>query len=1063
MFESIDIVAFLFWLTISSFVPGAVIALSFFRKDDFLLIEKILMGFAIGLVLLPLIPFTLYLGAGVTFNFTIALLTVVVMYVIAIASVILSKSYEGISLPNDKTVSSCFASLQKDPKPLAIPLLLIALILVSYIIRVSTYSPVYQELDPYYYTYVAQQVLTFGFNPHNDTTAWFPDVVVDHRDVPVISYLESTWYSLYTHGGNYDNMLLALVASMYPPIMAALAIFFIYLLLSAATKREWGLAGAGIAAFIPVFIIKLFAGEQEIQPYAFFALAFFYAMYALSIKRKDLRFAALAGLGFVALSLGSASQILGLISVVIFIVLQSVILFLRDKDSEGLRFFALSNAIVFIIGPLLGSMVLKDIFEVGHPTLSAVVPFLAALAFTGVLWAIKLKLPYKLETAAMVLAVILIAGLLVYAFTPVGDYIRNEGKSAFDIAQFNTVLDRTIAEQGTAPTSFGSDMGFFGDTYDNIAATLLTPVTIVLNVSSPALSSSLTGILSLLLSGIFAVFSFISNLVLAGFVAAVNLSLGTVVQYTNLDNSLLLFWVFAFLLAMVYCAWRFANKKDDALFVFFLAIVMPPLVVGLIKAKYTIYASVLLAIAVGFIFGVADDLISSDEFAKLVNDKKLVKNASVTLLAIAAVFVLIQFAEHGFAPALLLGAFQTLYQNNPVALQAKFQSLCLTSNDSDVCAAAKDPMGYASNSTNNQYNLKLCELSIFSNYSYVSDPTNAPAWESTVAAMRCQRLEDYWVSSMEWIKDNTPPGSRIVSWWDYGHWINFFGQRNAVIRNEHASHEMIGEVADGYLDSTPGELKDWMKAHSAEYALFDIELLMTGDAFGGKYGALNYLACAQNNETDVSQAPSESQCESDHLWETVMVSQNPCTISQLTNKTGFLAYKMYFDMFKTGPDGKVLYDSSGAPIVKDTIYEPYYPSECMNPTDANTRYYCSNHVKAVPTYCFGMTTLADGRQGYAPYDLNETYPNGDLKLHKGIPQFYSQIPETSHFGPATSVTLIYTNDQMWLDNGEVTDGYADRTGLFYDSALYQAIVFDAIPGFKEVYSNGAVKIFKIDD
>jgi hypothetical protein len=121
-------------------------------------------------------------------------------------------------------------------------------------------------------------------------------------------------------------------------------------------------------------------------------------------------------------------------------------------------------------------------------------------------------------------------------------------------------------------------------------------------------------------------------------------------------------------------------------------------------------------------------------------------------------------------------------------------------------------------------------------------------------------------------------------------------------------------------------------------------------------------------------------------------------------------------------------------------------------------------VKAVPAYCIGQTVLADGRQAYAPYELNQTYPNGDLKLDKAVlmPQSVAQIPMTSHFGPATSVTLLYDHDQIWLDNGAVTDGYGDRKGKFYDSALYQALFFDAIPGFKEVYNNGAVKIFKIE-
>ena len=488
----------------------------------------------------------------------------------------------------------------------------------------------------------------------------------------------------------------------------------------------------------------------------------------------------------------------------------------------------------------------------------------------------------------------------------------------------------------------------------------------------------------------------------------------------------------------------------------FLSIIMPPLVVGLLKAKYTIYAGVMLAIAIGFTLSAADDLLS-ERFKALIKDAGNEK-ISLGLLVLAALLVL-QFVYHGMAPSLLLGAFQTLYQNNPAALAPKFQAMCTASNDSEVCAAAANPMGYASNGTNSQYSEKLCDLSIFSNYSYLNDTSNAPPWEVEAVSYRCQRLADYWVSSMEWIRNSTPNGSRIMSWWDYGHWINFFGQRNAVIRNEQASQLMIGEVAYEYLDGTPEELASYMKNDSIGYALFDIELISSGSQLGGKYGALNYLACAYLNQTDVTRAPGESQCEADHLWETIFVSQNPCTISTISNKTGLLAYKMYYDVFKKDVNGQVVLDSNGMPIILDTVYQPYYTTDCENPTDPGIINYCKTFVKAVPAYCVGSTVLANGQTTYATFDLNQTYPNGDLKLNKAILEYPYSVPQTSHFGPATAVTLFYTNDMIWLENGVVTSGYADRKGDFYDSNIYHALFFDNITGFNEAYTNGAVKIF----
>jgi asparagine N-glycosylation enzyme membrane subunit Stt3 len=295
---------------------------------------------------------------------------------------------------------------------------------------------------------------------------------------------------------------------------------------------------------------------------------------------------------------------------------------------------------------------------------------------------------------------------------------------------------------------------------------------------------------------------------------------------------------------------------------------------------------------------------------------------------------------------------------------------------------------------------------------------------------------------MEWIKTNTEPGARITSWWDYGHWINYFGDRNAVIRNEHASTDMIGAVADAYLSSTPSELRAWMLAHDSKYALFDAELILSGNDLGGKYGALNYLSCAYNNETTVAQSPGESACEADQLWETVYVSNNPCTLSNLTGKTGFTAYRVY----------------AGSSALPD------YPSFCMSPQDQNTLAYCRDIIRAEPAYCAGEVTLADGQRTLATYHLDQTYPNGDLKLNKALMQLPREFPATYHFGPAVEVTLFYTNEPVWFENGQVVSGYEDRKGRFYDSALYRAFFLNDLPGFRQVYASpdGAVKIFKME-
>lgn len=1033
MFVSFEPLLFLAWVFISAFIPGAILSFSILRKHEGLsLLEKLLIGFGLGVVILPMPPFLLYFLFGVKYSYGLALLSVAFLYVVAIAFLVKNRAYEGILPPAD---------FKPEINPgIAIPIVLVALLLLSFMVRFGSYGPIFQELDPYFYTYSAYQLLTLGENPMSDATAWYPDVEINHRFIPALGYLEAVWYSLYTGGAECDNMLLAVTASMYPPIVAVLAVFFIYLLVSQATKREWGLTAAALASFAPVFIYKLSAGEQEVQPFAFFTLFFFYAMYLLAMRRKDLRlptandlsfgadaaFPVMAGLAFAALSLGSSSQILAVLSAILFMGGYAVIVFLRDEDGKGLLHLLAANSVIFIMGPLLASAVLKPMFVSGELSLSIAAGYLALLAFVGLLYAVKRALPDRAMGAAA-LAGILLFALLLYAFSPAGDAIRNMGKAGFEIAKFNSPLDRTIAEQGVAATTFSGQIGFIAESYD---------FPIALN-SVDALASALM-FLALLL------FSAVANVVLAIFVAFANLFLGTDVEFGEKAVSFLLFWIFMFWVACIYAAWRFTARDDKSMFILFLAIIMPPFVVGLIKAKYTIYSAVLLAVAIGFVLGQAEDAVG-----KLVKGESLRASIHLSLILIAVALVALQFFWQGFAPSLALGSLAPLYQNNPDALAPKFQQFCDSSGDPDVCAAASDPMGHASRGTNYQYDMKLCMLSVFSNYSFIygapaEGSFNRLAYDMQYqsAAFRCQRLSEYWVDSMEWLRYNTPEGARVTSWWDYGHWINYFGLRNAVIRNEHASHKMIGEVAHAYLDSTPEELKAWMQAHGSEYALFDIELVSGGGSLGGKYGALNYLSCAHNNETTVAKGPGESQCEAEHLWETIFVSNTPCTISELTGKSGFTAYKMY---------------AGGS-------YMPYYPTFCMAPEDANTLAYCRQVVRAVPAYCVGNVTLATGETTFGTYYLNETSPNGDLKLNKALLQLPYQLPTTLHMGPVTGVTLFYTDTPVWLENGEVKGGYEDRKGKFYDSAIYRATFLGELPGFTMAYQtpDGAVKIYKID-
>ena len=130
----------LFWIFIISFIPGAMLALALLKKHDLKVFEKVFIGFAIGLVIPSLIAFLTNL-VGVHYSFNIAIFSVLVFYIFSIYLFWKSKAYQHLSFNLD--LSLTLDNLLSK----AIPLALIAIMCLSFWIRLQAYSPVFQELD----------------------------------------------------------------------------------------------------------------------------------------------------------------------------------------------------------------------------------------------------------------------------------------------------------------------------------------------------------------------------------------------------------------------------------------------------------------------------------------------------------------------------------------------------------------------------------------------------------------------------------------------------------------------------------------------------------------------------------------------------------------------------------------------------------------------------------------------------------------------------------------------------------------------------------------------------
>ncbi|MBN2122282.1 hypothetical protein JW721_04480 [Candidatus Micrarchaeota archaeon] len=990
----------LFWVFVGLFVPGMLFSLAILKKKELPLFDKAAIGLGAGLAIPSLFAFLLFL-IGVPFSYEMAIGCIALFYIISIALFAKEKAWEGISLP-------------KDYNKLAPSAALALIMLLSFWIRVGTYGPVFMELDPYFYIQHTALILQDGGAPLEDFSAWYP-YPVSHRTMPEKAYLEAIAYTLYNGGTDFDLYLLSTVAGMLPPIMAALAVFFLYLLVSSEYKRIFGIAAAGVAAFMPMFIMKLMAGESEVQPYAFFGIAFTLAMYALATKRKDLAFAFLGGIALMATFLGSASGVVITTALLIFILLQALFLFYMKK---GLLETVQVNGIIIGLGavfPQILQNLFHDSFILDGILSGQVLLLLCAYALSLVLFAIqknppqlkKLNLDLDLKQAYVPAAIILIAVVLLVAFTPVGGVLFSIVKGVLGTAEFKVPLERTIAEQGVAGAAFESELGFAAMDFNGLP----TLEQLLEKFSSENVVIALFGLIVGLLQHVFALFSGIltavSNLILSVMVLVLNAVFGTGLEYSDKNNSMLMVIIFAVFASVLYSAFGMFKKKEERLALLFAAFIFPVSIIGLMKTKYAIYLGFAIAaglgVSLGELQGVVDKLIGN-----LKDEEKRKKYANYAMLGFTLISFLFIFFEwnNGLAGNLFASSFTQRFGDNPAALQEKMENLCAVSGYSPACEAAADPEAYASGGMKYQYDPVLCAYSIY------ADPAAPTAGEQASASLRCNVLTSYWIEFLEWEHDESPENARFTSWWDYGHWTNYFGQRNTVLRNDHARHDMILEVAHGYIYGTPEELRQFMLSHDSEYAFFDREILINSDgSFGMKFSALNYLACSRNNETGVDNAPGTSVCESEHTWERLAIpaATQGCVLSPLTGETGLLVYDAFTGTRK---------------------------------------------------YCLGEETLLSGETIPALHKLNETYANGDLKLQKA---FLKQIATLSD--GTRVLDVYYTKDLLWLENGEAKTGWEDRTTKFYDSVLYQAFVLEDVEGFTQVFktSDGAVKVYKISE
>lgn len=58
-----------------------------------------------------------------------------------------------------------------------------------------------------------------------------------------------------------------------------------------------------------------------------------------------------------------------------------------------------------------------------------------------------------------------------------------------------------------------------------------------------------------------------------------------------------------------------------------------------------------------------------------------------------------------------------------------------------------------------------------------------------------------WFQALNWINNNTPTNAVVVSWWDYGYWVNVMGNRTVVADNATLNETRIAQIGQMFMSN----------------------------------------------------------------------------------------------------------------------------------------------------------------------------------------------------------------------------------------------------------------------
>jgi hypothetical protein len=77
-----------------------------------------------------------------------------------------------------------------------------------------------------------------------------------------------------------------------------------------------------------------------------------------------------------------------------------------------------------------------------------------------------------------------------------------------------------------------------------------------------------------------------------------------------------------------------------------------------------------------------------------------------------------------------------------------------------------------------------------------------------------------WLQALSWMRANTPQGSVVFAWWDYGYWITALGDRRTLADNGTQNSTQISVIAQTFLDNSTFAVPNLRRYNVSYVAIF---------------------------------------------------------------------------------------------------------------------------------------------------------------------------------------------------------------------------------------------------